>query len=582
MGGLWRLMPVTYVLMWIGSLALAGIPPFAGYFSKDVILEAAWASGTGVGLYAFWLGVVAAFLTAFYSWRLLFLTFHGKPRADQEVMHHVHESPKVMILPLVVLAAGRDRRRLARLTTISSARGGRASGAIRSWCCPTMTASRRRITCRPGSSTCRSPSGCSASPSPGSPISGGRRSRAILARRFRPIYLFLLNKWYFDELYDAIFVRPAMALGFAFWKSGDGAVIDGLGPDGIAATTARLAVWASRLQTGISLPLRLRHADRRRGAGLLVSPAADRELSGAMQSWPLLSLVTFLPLVGVLFILVLRGPAEAVARNARWIALWTSLITFALSLVLWAEFDPSQADFQFVELAPWLPDFNIAYHLGVDGISLFFVLLSTFLTPICVVASWIVDHRSGEGVHDRVPGAGDDDGRHVLRPRLRRLLHLLRGRAHPDVPHHRRLGRAAAGLFRLQVLPLHAAGLGADAAGHPGDLLPDRHDRHRRGAQPRHTAGAADLAVARLLRLLRRQGADVAGAYLAAGRACRGADRGLGDPGGRAAEDGRLRLHPLLAAALPGRLARASRRSSSRSASSPSSTPRWWRWRRRT
>src|SRR5690348_13381112 len=97
MGGIWRLVPITYALMWIGSLALAGIPPFAGYFSKDVILEAAWASGSGVGLYAFWLGIFAAFLTAFYSWRLIFLTFHGRPRASDEAMHHVHESPQVMI-----------------------------------------------------------------------------------------------------------------------------------------------------------------------------------------------------------------------------------------------------------------------------------------------------------------------------------------------------------------------------------------------------------------------------------------------------------------------------------------------------
>ncbi len=106
MGGLWRLIWITYILMWIGSLSLAGIVPFAGYYSKDTILEAAWASGTGVGLYGFALGTFAAFLTAFYSWRLLFLTFHGEPRADHDTMHHVHESPMVMIQPLVVLAAG--------------------------------------------------------------------------------------------------------------------------------------------------------------------------------------------------------------------------------------------------------------------------------------------------------------------------------------------------------------------------------------------------------------------------------------------------------------------------------------------
>ena len=106
MGGLWRLIPVTYALMWIGSLALAGIWPFAGFYSKDFILEAVWGAETAVGTFAFWLGVLAAFLTAFYSWRLLILTFHGQPRADESVMARVHESPKVMLIPMMVLAVG--------------------------------------------------------------------------------------------------------------------------------------------------------------------------------------------------------------------------------------------------------------------------------------------------------------------------------------------------------------------------------------------------------------------------------------------------------------------------------------------
>ena len=107
-----------------------------------------------------------------------------------------------------------------------------------------------------------------------------------------------------------------------------------------------------------------------------------------MRELPLLSLVTFLPIIGVIFILPLRGETEKVSNNARWIALWTSLATFLLSLYLWAQFDPSTADFQFVERANWLPQYKISYRMGVDGISLFFVLLSTFLTPICVIASW--------------------------------------------------------------------------------------------------------------------------------------------------------------------------------------------------
>ncbi|MDA1308636.1 MAG: NADH-quinone oxidoreductase subunit M, partial [Proteobacteria bacterium] len=106
------------------------------------------------------------------------------------------------------------------------------------------------------------------------------------------------------------------------------------------------------------------------------------------SDWPLLSLVTFLPLVGVLFILFTRGDEATVARNARYIALWTTVPTFLISLLLWVNFDPTTADFQMVERAEWIPGADINYHMGIDGISLFFVLLSTFLTPICILSSW--------------------------------------------------------------------------------------------------------------------------------------------------------------------------------------------------
>ena len=249
MGGLWRVIPVTYVLMWIGNLALAGIWPFAGYYSKDVILEAAYAAGTGVGLYAFCLGVFTAFLTAFYSWRLIFLTFHGAPRAEHRVMEHAHESPRVMLWPLYVLALG---------ALVAGKLGydyfvGEARESF--W----------------GDSILVLPTHASLEAAHHVPLWVGLlpflmallgiavawaasiwrpEFPAVVARRFRALYLFLLNKWYFDELYDALFVRPAMALGRGLWKQGDGSVIDGLGPDGLAATTVRLAVRASRLQTG--------------------------------------------------------------------------------------------------------------------------------------------------------------------------------------------------------------------------------------------------------------------------------------------------------------------------------------------
>ncbi|MEC8370041.1 MAG: NADH-quinone oxidoreductase subunit M, partial [Pseudomonadota bacterium] len=104
---------------------------------------------------------------------------------------------------------------------------------------------------------------------------------------------------------------------------------------------------------------------------------------------PWLSIVTFTPLVGAILILLLvRGSPEDVARNARWSALWTSGITFFISLFIWVNFDTSTHAFQFVEKAPWMPEYKINYHMGVDGISVFFILLSTLLTPICILASW--------------------------------------------------------------------------------------------------------------------------------------------------------------------------------------------------
>jgi len=111
-----------------------------------------------------------------------------------------------------------------------------------------------------------------------------------------------------------------------------------------------------------------------------------------MSSWPILSLVTFLPLVGALFCLVVNGPKEAVDRNCKSAALLTSVVTFLISLLLWARFDVTKAGFQFEEKFDWVPALNIGYHMGIDGISLFFVLLATLLTPICILSSWDAVH----------------------------------------------------------------------------------------------------------------------------------------------------------------------------------------------
>ena len=189
-----------------------------------------------------------------------------------------------------------------------------------------------------------------------------------------------------------------------------------------------------------------------------------------MASWPILSVTTFLPMVGALFIVLLRGDNDAGKRNARWIALWTTLVTFAVSLVLVWRFDASSPEFQFVEKARWLGGYR-HYHMGVDGISLPFVILTTALMPLCIIASW-------EAIETRVKEymiaflrSGNADGRHLLGARPRALLSVLRRRPDSDVPDHRRVGRSAPGLCQLQILPLHAARLGADAARHHGDVL---------------------------------------------------------------------------------------------------------------
>ena len=249
MGGIWKHIKVTYILMWIGSLALAGIPPFAGFYSKDIVLEAAWGAHTGVGQYAFWLGITAAFLTAFYSWRLLIMTFHGTPRADETTMAHVHESPMVMILPLVVLAAGAC---LAGVLAYDLMVGHHMAEF---WGKSIVVLEHHKAL----ENAHHVPLWVKLLPlvvgvagiamayvfymfAPGIP--------GAIAARFQGVYQFLLNKWYFDELYDKLFVRPSFYLGRNLWKTGDGTLIDGLGPDGVSAAVKHIARRASALQTG--------------------------------------------------------------------------------------------------------------------------------------------------------------------------------------------------------------------------------------------------------------------------------------------------------------------------------------------
>jgi NADH-quinone oxidoreductase subunit L len=259
MGGVKEKAPQTFWLMWVGTLALSGIGipfilgdglGFAGFYSKDALLESAYGVHSLAGLIAFWLGTFAAFLTALYSTRLMFMTFYGKYRGDHHTWDHAHESPAVMLIPLYVLGAGaalsglvaynwfvgHDWQHFWGTTSIAVTLNGEVlhhahevpvwvklaplvfalAGIALSYLC---------YVARP-------------------------ELPAAIVRRFPGVHDFLFRKWYFDELYDALFVKPSLALGRALWKKGDGAVIDGLGPNNLAARAQDVAGVLSRFQSG--------------------------------------------------------------------------------------------------------------------------------------------------------------------------------------------------------------------------------------------------------------------------------------------------------------------------------------------
>ena len=249
MGGIWKMVPLTYSMMWIGSLALAGFPFFAGFYSKDIVLEAAYAANSGPGIYAFWLGIGAALLTAFYSWRLIFMTFHGEPRADEIVMAHVHESPKFMTIPLIFLAIGAV---FAGWLGYNVFVGG---GMNKFWgdaifVLPNHTALSDAHNVNIWVKLAPTVVGVVGVALAYYLYMVKTYLPARLAARFHYIYLFLYNKWYFDELFDWMLVRPAHYLGRELWREGDGSIIDGLGPDGITSVTRNLAARVSQLQSG--------------------------------------------------------------------------------------------------------------------------------------------------------------------------------------------------------------------------------------------------------------------------------------------------------------------------------------------
>jgi NADH-quinone oxidoreductase subunit L len=250
MGGVAQLIPFTYATMVIGTLALTGFPLTAGFYSKDAIIEAAFAAHSPMAQYAFWLTVIAAALTSFYSWRLIFLTFHGTPRMDRHTLEHVHESPPTMTVPLAVLAAGSLVLGYAFKGVFTSEAGilGFFRDSLHSATGHKILEEMHHV-----------PLWVVALPT-FMMIAGfavaywfyiyDPNAPQRLARRHETLYRFLLNKWYFDEIYDFLFVRPAMRAGYFLWKVGDGRLIDGFGPDGVSARVIDVTRNVVRLQTG--------------------------------------------------------------------------------------------------------------------------------------------------------------------------------------------------------------------------------------------------------------------------------------------------------------------------------------------
>jgi len=249
MGGLYKLIPFTWIVMLIGTLGLTGAPLLSGYYSKDGIIEAAFVSQTEGHFYAFYLLVFSALLTSFYSWRLIFLTFNGKSNISTEIFSKIHESPKVMLFPLIVLSI------LTIFSGIYFVDYFMSHDYQFLWETAIYLSESNHVI----ESIHYVPKWVKYSPLVMMVL--GLITAIIfyliypsipkfLSNKFNPLYKFLLNKWYFDELYESIFVRNISRIGNFLSNFGDKRVIDGFGPDGISSRVMDIAKQVSRIQTG--------------------------------------------------------------------------------------------------------------------------------------------------------------------------------------------------------------------------------------------------------------------------------------------------------------------------------------------
>ena len=246
MGGVWKKLPYTYALMIIGTLALTGFPFLSGFYSKDAIIEFAYLKGNTTGYYAAGIGIFTAFLTSIYSWRLIFKTFHGKYNNKDIDIKETHDSPLVMLLPLVILAIGAIFAGYLFKDLFVGHGGDNYFWANSIKFLVTLSSEHPPMwfllltPCLVLLSI---------------PIAyylfvKNKELPNQIANINKPLYNFLINKWYFDELYEVIFIRPSKKIGLFLWKFFDVKLIDGFGPDGISLFIKKCSIKASKFQSG--------------------------------------------------------------------------------------------------------------------------------------------------------------------------------------------------------------------------------------------------------------------------------------------------------------------------------------------
>ena len=246
MGGVWKKLPYTYLLMIIGTLALTGFPFLSGFYSKDAIIEFAYLRGNTTGYYAAGIGIFTAFLTSIYSWRLIFKTFHGEYNNREIKIDETHESPIVMLIPLVLLSIGAIFAGFLFKELFIG-----YEGLNNFWRDSIFFLKPLSTDHPPLWFLLLTPTLVILSiPLAYYLFLKNRNLPERLASINKPLYQFLLNKWYFDELYDVLFVKPSKKLGLFLWKFFDLKIIDGFGPDGISSMIKKFSVKANKFQSG--------------------------------------------------------------------------------------------------------------------------------------------------------------------------------------------------------------------------------------------------------------------------------------------------------------------------------------------